>query len=47
MKRYSFFYFIGQAIRGLWRNGVMTFASIAVLMSCLVVIGGFSYTTSM
>ena len=42
MKRYSLFYFIGQAIRGLWRNGVMTFASIAVLMSCLVVIGGFS-----
>ena len=42
MKRYSVFYFIGQAVRGLWRNGVMTFASIAVLMSCLVVIGGFS-----
>ena len=43
MKRhYNLFYFIGQAFRGLWRNGVMTFASIAVLMSCLVVIGGFS-----
>ena len=26
----------------MWRNGVMTFASIAVLMSLLVVIGGFS-----
>jgi len=42
MKRYSLFYFIGQAARGLWRNGVMSFASIAVLMSCLVVIGGFT-----
>ena len=42
MKRYSLFYFIGQAFRGLWRNGVMTFASVAILMSCLVVIGGFT-----
>ena len=42
MRRYSLFYFIGQAFKGLWRNGVMTFASIAVLMSCLVVIGGFT-----
>ncbi len=42
MRHYSIFYFIGQALRGLWRNGVMSFASIAVLMSCLVVIGGFS-----
>ena len=42
MRRYNVFYFISQALKGLWRNGVMTFASIAVLMSCLVVIGGFS-----
>lgn len=42
MKRYNIFYFIGQALSGLWRNGVMSFASVAVLMSCLVVIGGFS-----
>ncbi len=42
MRRYNIFYFIGQALSGLWRNGVMSFASIAVLMSCLVVIGGFS-----
>lgn len=42
MKRYNIFYFIGQAFSGLWRNGVMSFASIAVLMSCLVVIGGFA-----
>ena len=42
MKRYNIFYFIGQAFVGLWRNGVMSFASVAVLMSCLVVIGGFA-----
>ncbi len=42
MRRYNIFYFISQALKGLWRNGVMTFASIAVLMSCLVVIGGFT-----
>ncbi len=42
MRRYNLFYFIGQALSGLWRNSVMSVASIAVLMSCLVVIGGFS-----
>lgn len=42
MKRYNVFYFIGQAISGLWRNGIMSVASIAVLMSLLVVIGGFT-----
>lgn len=42
MKRYNIFYFIGQAVSSLWRNGVMSFASIAVLMSLLVVIGGFT-----
>ena len=41
-KSYSPLYFILQAIKGLWRNGVMSAASIAVLMSCLVVMGGFS-----
>ncbi len=42
MRRYNIFYFVGQAFSGLIRNGVMSFASIAVLMSCLIVIGGFS-----
>lgn len=42
MRRYNVFYFIGQAVSGLWRNGIMSIASIAVLMSLLVVIGGFS-----
>lgn len=41
-RRYSLTYFIGQAFKSLWRNGVMSFASIAVLMSCLVVMGGFA-----
>ncbi len=42
MRRYNPFYFIGQAFEGLFRNGVMSFASIAVLTSLLVVIGGFT-----
>ena len=41
MKNYNPFYFIGEALKSLKRNGVMTFASVAVLMSCLVVVGGF------
>lgn len=41
-KRYKLSYFIVQAVKSLWRNGVMSFASIAVLMSCLVVMGGFA-----
>ncbi|MHB1152134.1 MAG: permease-like cell division protein FtsX [Eubacteriales bacterium] len=42
MRRYSIFYFVGQSVKGLWRNGVMTLASIMVLMSCLVVMGSFA-----
>ena len=42
MRRYSLSYFISQSFKGIWRNGVMSFASIAVLMSCLVVLGGFA-----
>ena len=41
MKRYRITYFLGQAFKGLWRNGLMTIASITVLMSCLVVMGSF------
>lgn len=42
MRRYNLFYFIGQGFQGIFRNGVMSFASVAVLMSCLVVLGGFA-----
>lgn len=42
MRRYSIMYFISQSVKGLWRNGVMTLASIIVLMSCLVIMGSFS-----
>lgn len=42
MKRYRFSYFLGQSFSGLWRNGVMTIASITVLMSCLIVMGSFA-----
>ena len=42
MRRYSPSYFFSQAFKGIFRNGVMSFASVAVLMSCLVVLGGFA-----
>ncbi len=42
MRRYSITYFVGQSILGLWRNGVMSVASITVLMSCLIVMGSFA-----
>ncbi len=42
MRRYSSTYFVSQAFKGIFRNGVMSFASVAVLMSCLVVLGGFA-----
>lgn len=41
-KHYSTRYFLRQAFTSLWRNGVMSVASIAVLMSCLVVLGCFA-----
>lgn len=40
-KQYSVLYFVSQTFKGLFRNAVMTFASVAVLISMLVVMGGF------
>lgn len=40
--RYSTRFFLKQAFTSLWRNGVMSTASVAVLMSCLVVLGAFA-----
>lgn len=42
MRRYRLTYFLAQSLKGLWRNGVMTVASVGVLMGCLVVIGSFA-----
>ena len=39
--RYSTRFFLKQAFTSLWRNGVMSTASVAVLASCLVVLGAF------
>ncbi len=41
-KHYSTRFFLSQAFTSLWRNGVMSAASVAVLMSCLVVLGCFA-----
>ena len=42
MRRYSPFYFLGQSLRSLFRNGVMTVASVFVLVSCLIVMCSFA-----
>lgn len=42
MKHYRLSYFIGQAFQGIFRNGVMSVASVAVLMSCLIVLCSFA-----
>lgn len=41
MKHNKFSYYVGQAFQGIFRNGVMSVASIAVLMSCLIVLACF------
>lgn len=41
MSHNKFSYYIGQALQGIFRNGVMSVASIAVLMSCLIVLACF------
>ncbi|MBQ3791898.1 MAG: permease-like cell division protein FtsX [Clostridia bacterium] len=40
-KQYSLLYFISQTFKGLFRNGVMSLASVLVLVSMLSVMGGF------
>ncbi len=42
MRRYKPTFFISQAFKGLFRNGMMTVASVTVLISCLIVMGCFS-----
>lgn len=40
-RHYSLTYLISQAFKSLFRNGMMTFTSIAVLLVCLIVMGSF------
>jgi len=42
MRRYNILYFFSQAVKGLWRNGLMSLAAVTVLLSCLVLMGSFS-----
>ncbi|MBR5514894.1 MAG: ABC transporter permease [Clostridia bacterium] len=42
MRRYSLGYLISQTFKSLTRNSMMTFVSVAVLVSCLVVMGTFA-----
>ena len=40
--RYSLGYLVSQAFKGIFRNGMMTFASVLVLVCCLTVMGTFA-----
>ena len=42
MRRYRPSFFISSAFKGMWRNRMMTIASVIVLLSCLIVMGCFS-----
>lgn len=42
MKRYKVSYFLSQAFKGMWRNRMMTVASVIVLLSGIVLVGCFS-----
>lgn len=35
----SFFYFIKSSFKGMYKNALMTIASIFVLMACMLIIG--------
>ena len=39
MKSNSFRYLIGQGVSGLWKNRMMTLASVGVLTACLLIVG--------
>ena len=39
IRAYNVFYFFKLALKGMFRNGVMTLASIVILVSCLLVMG--------
>jgi len=41
MSNFGFTYSISQSLKGLWRNRVMSIASILVLVSCMLVLGTF------
>lgn len=41
-KRYSFGYMLSQSFKSFFRNGMMSLASVAVLLSCLTVMGAFA-----
>ena len=41
MKPSVFFYNLGQGFKGVFRNGVMTTASIIVLIACMILVGTF------
>ena len=41
MKPSTFFYNIGQGFKGVFRNSVMSTASVLVLIACMILVGTF------
>ena len=39
--RYNPFYFIWLALQSMWRNRIMSIASVLILTSCLILLGCF------
>ena len=45
MKLNRFFYLIGQGVKNIFTHGFMSFASVAIIMACLLIMGCFSLIT--
>lgn len=46
MKRNNFGYFVGEGVTGVWKNSLMSIASIGVLVACLLIMGMFIMISS-
>lgn len=43
MKRYNISYFLKEGISGVWSHGFMSFASVSVIITCLILTGSVAY----
>jgi len=43
MKRYNISYFFKEGISGVWSHGFMSFASVSVIITCLILTGSVAY----
>ena len=45
MKLNRFFYLLGQGVKNIFTHGFMSFASVAIITACLLIMGCFSLIT--